>query len=316
MRGLLTLLVLAVAALPAAAQDKVEVVTTIPDLSDLVRQVGGDRVKVTQLVAPGSDPHAVIAKASMLLKVSRADALICMGLDFEHAFMPAVLQKVRKKHLKPGGKGYMEVGPRIEALEVPESMDRLQAVDIHPRGNPHFNMDPENGRLMAAAVRDLLVVVDPDHAEEYQERFLAWDEEAQRRIADWTARMEPLRGQAIATYHRSWSYFADRYGLTLAGEVEPKPGLAPTASHLVQLKKDLDAAGVRALLMEPWYPERNVRKLVDERVSLLAFPTTIGLTEDAMTYLDFHEALVAAMLAAHDIEDPGPAPAAPEEPGT
>jgi ABC-type Zn uptake system ZnuABC Zn-binding protein ZnuA len=307
MHRLLPLLFLLAAFTPAAAQDKLKVVATIPDLSDIVRQVGGDRVDVVQLVAPGNDPHAVIAKASMVLQVSRADGLVCMGLDYEHAFLPAVLEKVRKDHLRPGGAGYMEVGERITALEVPENLDRSLAVDIHPRGNPHFNLDPRHGVVMAEAVRDLLVRIDTEHAGDYRARCTEWVEEARFRIADWEARMAPLRGKKVVTYHRSWSYFAKRYGLELAGEVEPKPGIAPSARHLAELSRRMRAEGIRVVLMEPWYNDRHVSRMTGEDVTVLRFATTVGATTATRDYFSYHEALVSAVLAAFDIADPGPA---------
>jgi len=313
MHRLLPLLFLLAAFTPAAAQDRLKVVATIPDLSDIVRQVGGDRVDVVQLVAPGNDPHAVIAKASMVLQVSRADGLVCMGLDYEHAFLPAVLEKVRKDHLRPGGDGYMEIGERITALEVPENLDRSLAVDIHPRGNPHFNLDPRHGVVMAEAVRDLLVRIDPEHADDYRGRCREWVEEARFRIADWAKRMAPLRGSKVVTYHRSWSYFAECYGLELAGEVEPKPGIAPSARHLAELSRTMREEGIRVVLMEPWYNDRHVSRLSGDDVKVLRFATTVGATTATRDYFSYHETLVSAMLAAFDVEDPGPASRAPEE---
>lgn len=306
---ILTAAALAFGPAAAAPAQEVTVVTTIPDLTDLVQRIGGPRVETVELVAPGSNPHQVIAKASMVLKVSRADGLVCMGLDLEHAFLPAVLEKVRQPHLRPGGKGYAEVGPRIRALEVPEDLTRARAVDVHPHGNPHFNMDPRNGLLMAETVRDLLVAIDPAGADGYRARWEAWDAEARRRIADWAKRMAPVRGSKVLTYHRSWSYFADCYQLELAGEVEPKPGLAPTARHLAELAKRIEEEELKVLLMEPWYPESRVQGVAGDRLTTVRMATTVGATRDTLSYLDFHEALVRETLRAFGVEDPGPAPA-------
>ncbi|MGB0952669.1 MAG: metal ABC transporter substrate-binding protein [Planctomycetota bacterium] len=286
------------------AQDKLEIVASIPDLANLVETIGGDQVEVKVLVPAGFDPHAVLPKASLLLKLSRADGLIFMGLDYEHAFLPALLEKTRNESLRPGGNGYMNVGERIQPLEVPENLDRSQGADLHPRGNPHYNLDPENGRIMARAAFDLLVSLAPDRREVFEQRWQAWDEEAQRRIAQWGKWMEPLRGKHFITYHRSWSYFFNRYGMIVAAEIEPKPGLAPSAKHLLQVKKTIAAKDVKVLLMEPWYNEQRVRGLAKGALQVVKLPTTSGAAEDQEDYLDYLEHLVLSLRAAHGLPDP------------
>ncbi|MHC4824191.1 MAG: metal ABC transporter substrate-binding protein [Planctomycetota bacterium] len=305
-RNLLVILMLLPLSAGAAAQERLDIVATIPDLAYFVETIGGEQVSVKTLVPAGYDPHSVLPKASLLLKLSRADGLILMGLDYEHAFLPALLEKTRNDAVRPGGRGYMNVGERIEAMEVPESLDRSQGADLHPRGNPHYNLDPENGRIMARAAFDLLVSLDPASQEQFEERWSAWDREAQRRIAKWDAWMEPLRGEALITYHRSWSYFTARYGLEVVAEVEPKPGLAPSAKHLLEVKKILRARQVRVLLMEPWYPEQRVRSLGEDGVAIVKLATTSGSHRDQMAYLDYFESLILVLRTSYGLAKPEP----------
>lgn len=303
-RFLLAILMLLPLSAGAAAQDKLDIVATIPDLADLVETIGGPHVEVQTLVKAGYDPHAVLPKASLLLKLSRADGLILMGLDYEHAFLPALLEKTRNQALRPGGKGYMNVGERIVPMEVPEVLNRRQGADLHPRGNPHYNLDPENGRIMARAALDLLVSLAPERQGDFEARWQAWDTEAKRRIAQWDAWMEPLRGKSLVTYHRSWSYFFERYGLSVAAEIEPKPGLAPSAKHLLTVKKKMREQQVQVLLMEPWYNEQRVRSVVDDGMQVLKLATTSGIKEDQKAYLDWFEHLVLELRAAHGLPAP------------
>ncbi len=282
--------------------EPLDVVVTISDLADLTRAIGGAAVRVELLVPVGADPHAVLPKASLLLKLQRADGLVCMGLDYEHAFLPALLEKVRNPAIQPGAAGWCCVADKIVPLEVPASLDRGQGADLHPRGNPHFNLDPENGRLMAAAIRELLCRLDPAHEADFQLRWQAWDADAQRRIAAWTARLAPLRGKAFATYHRSWPYFAARFGLVIAGEVEPKPGIPPDAAHLLALKRILTEKEARVLLMEPWYNERHLGRLLDGTdVKLVKSGTTCGCVRPEETYLEFIGAVVEEFARAHQL---------------
>jgi|FLOH01.1.fsa_nt_gi zinc/manganese transport system substrate-binding protein len=274
------------------AQEKLNIIATIPDLGNLVEIIGGDRVAVEVLVKPGSDPHSVLPKASMLLKLSRADGLVVMGIDYEHAFLPAMLEKCRNAAISPGAVGYMNVGERIEVLEVPKSLDRGAGADLHPRGNPHYNLDPENGRIMAAAVRDLLQAMDPACGAAYQQRWEVWDELAKEKIVEWKKLMEPLRGSKIVVYHNSWPYFTKFFGLEVAAFVEPKPGISPSAAHLIQVRRIIEEQKIRVILMEPWYSAASIKNLRAEGVQVLQLSTAVGARKDSQSYLQMMDALV------------------------
>lgn len=281
------------------AAERLQVIATISDLGSLARTIGGDAVEVVVLVQPGQDPHSVIAKPSQLLKLSRADVLIEMGLNYEHAFLPALLEKCRNDKLLPGGPGFVNVSAGITPLEVPASADRGQGADIHPQGNPHFNLDPDNARIMARAVADVLKRADADRAEQYERNFQAWDELARRRIAEWDTILQPFRGARIVTYHRSWSYFAARYGLEVVGTVEPKPGLAPSAGHLRDLANRMREQGVKLIVMEPWYSEGTVGALLEATgARVLKLYATSGGTPQTAEYLAYMDDLVRKMAAA------------------
>ncbi|MBL7008203.1 MAG: zinc ABC transporter substrate-binding protein [Planctomycetes bacterium] len=299
MRTRSALLALLLLAPPAASQDKIKVVTTIADLASLTRSVGGDAVEVEFFVRPGDDPHSVLAKPSMLLKLSRADAVIVMGLNYEHAFMPALLQKVRNPKVKPGGAGYLELGSLVEPLEVPDRLDRGKGADLHPLGNPHFNLDPDYGRVMAAAIRDHLITLAPGRRAEFSSNWERWDERAAEKIAEWDELLEPFRGTSILTYHNSWPYLAKRFGLVIAGTVEPKPGLPPTSRHLTSLARLIREQQVGLLLIEPWYDERRVAALTGlDGLRLVKAATTCGTSRATAEYLDNLDFLVRQIAGA------------------
>jgi len=236
-----------------------------------------------------------LPKASMLLKLSRADGLVLMGLDYEHAFLPAMLEKCRNNAIKPGSPGYMNVGARIEALEVPKSLDRGKGADLHPRGNPHFNLNPENGRIMAQAVRDLLIGIDPEHQDYFQKRWQAWDKDAQKRIAEWSKLLEPLRGKKVVVYHNAWPYFAQFSGVEIVATVEPKPGIAPSAAHLLKVRKLMQSQDVKIIIMEPWFSAGSIRSLATDGVQVLRLATASGATKTSKTYLDWIDSLVVEL---------------------
>jgi len=300
----MSLMVLACVGFPTVvfAQEKLNIIATIPDLGNFVEIIGGDRVEVEVLVKPGSDPHSVLPKASMLLKLSRADGLVVMGIDYEHAFLPAMLEKCRNAAIAPGAAGYMNVGERIEVLEVPKSLDRGAGVDLHPRGNPHFNLDPENGRIMATAVRDMLIAMDPACRDAYQHRWEVWDELAKEKIAEWKKLMEPLRGSKLVVYHNSWPYFTKFFGLQVVAFVEPKPGITPSAAHLLQVRRLIEEQEIQVILIEPWYSAASIKSLRAKGVQILQLSTAVGARKDAQSYLQMMDVLVKDLRAGFGIQ--------------
>lgn len=281
---------------PAPRDEPLQVVATIPDLADLAETIGGAAVEVKVLVPAGTDPHGLLPKASLLLKLQRADVLLLMGLDYEHAFLPALLEKIDNERVRPGGGGYVNVGARIRPLDVPESLDRGAGADLHPRGNPHFNCDPERGRVMAMAVRDALTAADPGRAADFRRRWEAWDDRAAARLALWEDYLQPLAGKPLVCYHKSWTYFAERFQLQELDQVEPKPGLRPTPRHLADLATSMRRQEARVLLMEPWYPRSDVEKLLQlTGAELVVVPTTCGATRGTEHYLDWLDHVVDAI---------------------
>lgn len=275
------------------ASEPLKVVATIPDLADICRSIGGAAVQVETLVPAGTDPHSLLPKASLLLRLQKADVLLLMGLDYEHAFLPPLLEKVRNPKIASGSTGYVNVGSRIRPLEVPSTLDRGAGADLHPRGNPHFNLDPERARVMGLAIREALAAADPSRSSEFEESWRQWDRKLVSKIEIWKAYLAPLRGRHLVSYHRSWTYFADRFELNLLGEIEPKPGLRPSPKHLVNLANAMIENDARVLLMEPWYPRSDVEKILQlTGAQLVSIATTSGATESTLHYMDWMNRLV------------------------
>lgn len=271
-------LLLCLALSKGVTNDPLEIAVTTTDLADLVQQIGGNNIKVVSLVPKNAiDPHKIIPKGSMLIKLKRADALVSMGLGFEHAYLPALLEKVgRFDELGNGATGVSTGGSRhlvasqfIGApLEIPETLNRGQG-HIHPLGNPHWNTDPRLMQKAAGGIRDFFKQLRPESAESFQENWSKWDKKITKNIGHWESWLKPLRGKSLVTYHRSWSYFAKNFGLGLLGEIEPKPGMPPTTRHLGNLAKSMLENNARVILMEPWYNESklgNLPKLTQVKV--------------------------------------------------
>ena len=255
---LLAFLLAAGLALPLAgaelkAPPKLKVVTTTEDLAALTREVGGERVEVEAIARGYQDPHFVEAKPSFILKLNRADLLVLVGLQLEQAWLQPLITQSRNPRIQVGARGYLDASRTCEILEIPTGEITRAMGDIHALGNPHYWLDPANGRRIAEAVRQKLTELRPADAGYFQQRF----DDFSRRLAEaeqrWDAAMAPYRGRRVVTYHRSWPNFAQRFGLEVVGYVEPKPGIPPSPSHTLDLINFMTQEGIPLILVEPYF---------------------------------------------------------------
>ncbi len=217
------------------ATAQVRVVTTIPDFADIATRVGGEAVLVSSLTKGHEDLHLVRIRPSLLVKLRKADVFVQLGLDGEHSWVPAMMATARNNRIRPGAPGFCNASVGVKPLEVPEHTTRGAGPDLHPHGNPHYNLDPSRMLIAARNIRDCLIRVDPDHKTQFEENFDAWERELDSHLTKWHKRLAPLRGAAFIEAHSSWVYFASSFGLSIVGKLEPMPGMSPTADHLAKL---------------------------------------------------------------------------------
>ena len=237
----------------APAGAAIRVVTTTEDLAALTREVSGDRVEVEALARGYQDPHYVEPKPSFILKLHRADLLVAVGRELEIAWLPALVQQSRNSKIQPGAARYLDASLTARILDIPTGQITRAMGDIHPLGNPHYWLDPANGRRVAAAIQQTLARIQPDDAAYFAEHYTEFD----RRLAEaekrWDEMMAPYRGLKVVTYHRSWPNFAERFGLDVVGYVEPRPGIPPSPGHLLELIREMKRMEVKILMVEPYF---------------------------------------------------------------
>jgi zinc/manganese transport system substrate-binding protein len=269
-----------------AASAPLRVVATTEDLGALAREVGGDRITVDVFSRGYQDPHFVEPKPSFILKLVNADLLIVVGRELEIGWLPPLLTQSRNAKIQLGGQGYLDASQNVRILEIPTGQITRAMGDVHPAGNPHYWLDPDNGRRIAQAIRDKLSELVPAEAAYFAQRYADFDKrlaEAQKR---WDATMAPFKGTKVVTYHRSWPNFAERFGLNVVGYVEPKPGIPPTPSHTVELVAEMKRQGVKVILVEPYFdvktPEAVGRQTGAE---VLVMPPSVGGVKEASDYI-------------------------------
>jgi zinc/manganese transport system substrate-binding protein len=250
--------------LAAPARSAVNVMTSTEDLADLARQVGGDRVKVESIARGYQDPHFVEAKPSFILKLAKADLLVVVGRELEIGWLPPLIQQSRNAKVQVGAAGYLDASLTARILEIPTGQITRAMGDVHPQGNPHYHLDPGNGRHIAKAIADKLSQLDPAGAAAYASRYADFD----RRLAEaekrWDAMMAPYKGLKVVTYHRSWPNFADRFGLDVVGYVEPRPGIPPSPAHTIDLITEMRRQNVKILLVEPYFDLKTPNSIARE----------------------------------------------------
>ncbi len=238
---------------PARGADKIRVVATIPDLADMTRHVGGDLVEVSSLATGVEDIHAVPMKPSFAVLLNRADAVVLLGLEAEHAFLPALLEAARNPGILRDAPGYIDTSVYVTPLEVPTRIDRSLG-DQHPMGNPHINLDPVRGKDMARAIADGLSRKYPQYADTFKKNLDAYLAELDVAIARWETMAAPLKGVKLVSYHPDLLYFADRFGMEAVGTIELRPGVDPTPSHITDLEEQMKREKVQLVVRELQYP--------------------------------------------------------------
>ena len=282
----------------SSAGAALRVVASTPDVADMARQIGGERVAVETIAAGGQDPHKVPMKPSFVTKLNRADALVVNGLGLEHAFLPGLLEVASNPKILPTGAAYIDASIFVKPLEVPTSQNRSQG-DLHPLGNPHISLDPVRGKLMARAIAEGLARVDPPGAPAYQAGLARFDALLERKIAEWMVLAAPLRGVKAVSYHQDLVYLADRFGLELVGTIETRPGVPATPGHLEELIEVMKREQVVLVIREVAYElplARTVAERAGARVATIS--TLAGGLPGADTYAEFIEANLKALVQA------------------
>jgi len=294
------LLALFLAAAPSWAT--VHVVTSLQDFASIADAIGGKRVETFALARGYQDPHFVEPKPSFVLKLSKADLLIVAGLELEVGYLPPLIDQSRNDKIRPGAAGYLDASVGCDILEKPTGTVTRAMGDVHPFGNPHFWLDPDNGRVIARAIADKLTQIDPAGAADYKANLAAFDAKLAEGEKRLDAALGPFAGTALVTYHNSWPNFLKRFKLTAAGYIEPKPGIPPSPAHTVELINMMTEKKIPVILMEPYFDQKTPKSVADKTgATLITFIPSVGGVPEVKDYMglfDYDVKLLADALAA------------------
>jgi zinc/manganese transport system substrate-binding protein len=298
-RHVLALLAAASLMAGSRAEAALNVVTTTSDLASIVAEVGGDKVSVESLARGYQDPHFVEAKPSFVLKLNKAELLVLVGRDLEIGWLPALITQSRNPKIQAGADGYFDASLTAKILDMPTGQVTRAMGDVHPLGNPHYWLDPENGRLIAKALQGKLAQKDPANAAYYAQRAADFDRRLSEAQQRWKSLMAPYKGLKVVTYHRSWTNFADAFGLDVIGYVEPKPGIPPTPQHTLDVIQAMRAQQVKLILVEPYFDSKTPNSIASQTGGkVVVLPPSVGGLPAAADYLKLFETDINMVIAA------------------
>lgn len=241
---------------PWMASAKLNIVTTTPDLAAIARDITGDLATVNSIGRPGEDPHFIEAKPSHIVTLNKADVFIEVGMELEIGWLPALLDQARNAKIRAGAPGRINASKFIAPLEVPTGkIDRSQG-DVHALGNPHYLLDPMRGLDVARGISQRLATLDAANADTYRQQLADFEKRLRTCCDACIVKLQPYRGAKVFTYHKSLTYAMERYGLTVANTIEPKPGIPPSPSHIAAVIDQGTKEAIRVILTEKWNDRR------------------------------------------------------------
>ena len=277
---------------------KIKAVTTLTDLADFAREVGGDLVEVHSLATGVEDTHGVPMKPSFVPIMNRADLLILVGFDCEHAFLPALLEASKNPRIQIGRPGYVDASIGIVPKDVPKSTDHYQG-DVHPYGNPHYILDPVLAETAIGNIYNALVEFAPQHKEEFTRNRDAYLARLDAKIAEWKMEVMPLKGVKFVSYHEHWPYFAECFGMHYFGTIELKPGIDPTPRHIEELIGSMKAQHVPVVVREPQFPEKVPRRIAEQTgATMITLPIMPGGVPNTETYIRMMDYIIQTFVTA------------------
>jgi zinc/manganese transport system substrate-binding protein len=282
-----------------AEAKKLRVVTSTTDMAALAQEVGGDRIDAESIAKGYQDPHFVEAKPSFLLRLRRADLLIHVGLQLEIGWLPPLITQSGNPRIQMGAQGNLDASQFAEILEIAQGTVTRAEGDVHPFGNPHYWLDPDNGRRIARGIANRLAELDPGNSAFFQQRFRDFDKRLAAAEQKWDAAMKPWRGHKVVTYHRSFANFAKRFGLDVIAYVEPRPGIPPTPRHTIEVIQLMKRENCKVVLVEPYFDLKTPQSIGREAgAQVVVYLPSVGGEKHVTNYIELFDYDIGLLIKA------------------
>jgi ABC-type Zn uptake system ZnuABC Zn-binding protein ZnuA len=267
----------------------IKIVTTTTDTKSIAELIGGNKVSVTSIATGYQNPHFVDPKPSYIINLTNADVFVTVGLDLETGWSPQLLSSSRNTKIQKGAAGYVDASEGVNLLQVPTSANRAEG-DIHIYGNPHYWLDPLNGKIIARNIANGLERVDPSNKSFYEANLVTFNNKIDAKLKEWQGKMAPYKGSKIIAYHNEWVYFETRFGLQIVDFMEPKPGIPPTPSQLVKVIKEVTANKIKVIVSSPYFTTSSSDVVSKQTgVKELTLATSVGAFDSVKDYFSLFD---------------------------
>jgi zinc/manganese transport system substrate-binding protein len=268
---------------------KINVVTTTTDLKSITELIGGNKVEVSSIATGFQNPHFVDPKPSYIIKLSKADMFVTVGLDLETGWSPQLLTSSRNNKIQKGSEGYVDASLGIPLKQVPSSINRGEG-DIHIYGNPHYWLDPVNGQIIARNICNALEKISPEDKDFFEANLKAFDEKIDLKLREWSKKMEPYKNTKIIAYHNEWVYFEQRFGLVIVDFMEPKPGIPPTPSQIVKIISEVKSNSIKVIISSPYFTTSSADVVSEQTgAKIVILGTSVGAFDSIKDYFDLFD---------------------------
>ena len=268
---------------------QIKIVTTTTDMKSIAEFIGGSKVSVTSIATGYQNPHFVDPKPSYIISLTKANLFVTVGLDLETGWSPQLLSSSRNTKIQKGAAGYVDASEGVNLLQVPTAANRAEG-DIHIYGNPHYWLDPLNGKTIARNIANGLERVDPSNKSFYEANLVAFNSKIDLKLKEWQGKMTAYKGTKIIAYHNEWVYFETRFGLQIVDFMEPKPGIPPTPSQLVKVIKEVPANKIKVIISSPYFTTSSSDVVAKQTgVKELTLATSVGAFDPVKDYFSLFD---------------------------
>lgn len=277
--------------------DQIKIVTTTTDMKSIAEFIGGNKVSVTSIATGYQNPHFVDPKPSYIISLTKANLFVTVGLDLETGWSPQLLSSSRNTKIQKGAAGYVDASEGVNLLQVPTSANRAEG-DIHIYGNPHYWLDPINGKTIARNIANGLERVDPSNKSFYESNLVAFNNRIDAKLKEWQGKMAPYKGSKIIAYHNEWVYFETRFGLQIVDFMEPKPGIPPTPSQLVKVINEVKSNKIKVIISSPYFTTSSSDVVAKQTpVKELTLATSVGAFDKVKDYFSLFDYNIDQLIA-------------------
>lgn len=242
--------------LPLSLFAHLNIAVSYPYIGALTKTIGGDHIETIVLAQGNWDPHFIIPRPSLITKVRNADALIMNGAQLEIGWLPPLINRAGNPKTTAGAKTFLNLSHHIDLINKPKDVDRKEG-DIHPDGNPHFHLNPQNIAILAGVIKDFLISIDTEHKAIYEKNhadFLSvWNE----KMKLWSQKMQSKKGLKVIQFHDNLAYFNNAYSLTNIGTIEPLPGIPPSSKHTIEIIDLIKQEAPCCILHDVYHPTKT-----------------------------------------------------------